>query len=135
MEANPEFLANMRAASHTEKTEWSRSLRRQEQWKERQSTGEFMFMLALRGAGFFPVPEFAVERFNIDFAFPDEMLAVELDPRWHRSRSKREIDTRKDQRLAELGWTVLRLDSRASNPFNVHRVSEALKSLAATQPR
>lgn len=135
MAANPNFLERMHAASHTDKAEAKRALTRQEYWIERQTMGKFLFMLALHTAGIWPVCELAVERFNIDFAFPRDMLAVELDLRWHRSRMRREADNKKDQRLAELGWTMLRLDSRTSKSFNVRKVSEALNELAGTHPR
>ncbi|MCZ2097740.1 MAG: endonuclease domain-containing protein [Anaerolineae bacterium] len=109
-----------------------RALKRQVSWRENLTEYEAHFLTVLTNAGLVPIPQLAVESFNIDFAFPDEMLAVELDPRWHNSPAKRPADARKDERLTALGWSVLRLDTRTSDEYNVAKVLSALSARAST---
>jgi hypothetical protein len=53
------------------------------------------------------------ERFRLDFAYPDQKIAIEYDG-WdsHRSRSAFDRDRRRDRLLQLAGWTVLRITSR-----------------------
>jgi very-short-patch-repair endonuclease len=67
---------------------------------------EAMFAQEFDAAGLSPIPQYAVGRFNIDFAFPERMLGIELDPDWH--KQKREQDDQRDARLREQGWTIIR---------------------------
>ena len=134
MARNPDFLNDMIAASRTDKAICKRAKTRERNWAAVQTPREFRFLVALAWAGMIATPELAIDRFNIDFAFPRDKLAVELDPPWHKSKRKAEIDGRKDALLAERGWTVLRLDSRTSTSYNVDKVRGALKSLPRTQP-
>jgi very-short-patch-repair endonuclease len=49
------------------------------------------------------------ERYFLDAAYEEVMLAVELDgAAWHGSRRQRESDIRRDALLATLGWQTLR---------------------------
>ncbi|MGY1857943.1 DUF559 domain-containing protein [Modestobacter sp. SYSU DS0290] len=51
----------------------------------------------------------AGERFLLDAAYEEAMLAVELDgAAWHGSRRQRERDIRRDALVATLGWQTLR---------------------------
>jgi very-short-patch-repair endonuclease len=51
----------------------------------------------------------AGERFFLDVAYEEVMLAVELDgAAWHGSRRQRESDIRRDALLATVGWQTLR---------------------------
>ena len=53
--------------------------------------------------------QYPVHGYTIDFAFPDEMLAVEADGvYWHGLDRVKEKDARKDRRLLDSGWDVLR---------------------------
>ena len=57
-----------------------------------------------------PVPEVPVlsGRYRLDFAYPDAMLAFELDGReFHEGWREVEADHRRRRLLAALGWTVL----------------------------
>lgn len=47
-------------------------------------------------------------RWEIDFAFPAEMVAVECDGRTHSRFTQRQRDERRDADLAILGWETLR---------------------------
>jgi very-short-patch-repair endonuclease len=51
----------------------------------------------------------AGERFALDAAYDDVLLAVEMDgAAWHGSRQQREDDIRRDALLATVGWQTLR---------------------------
>lgn len=133
---NPNFLRDTIWSSASQvKRAKSLAKLRQENWAEFSTSRELEFLDALNNVGLNPIPQLAIESFNIDFAFPDIMLAVELDPCWHNSKNKRRQDKKKDDMLNSLGWTVLRIDSRAKLCFRVNKVSEAIKSLASTHPR
>lgn len=135
IEDNPNFL---KQTLHSPESQKARALSlarsRQTNWMDFCNEGEIEFLEALELSHLRPFPQYAVESFNIDFAFPFQMLAVELDSRWHNSPKKRPMDKKKDERLKGLGWTVLRLDTRTSTSFNVNKVKAALNSLASTQP-
>lgn len=46
---------------------------------------------------------------EVDFAYPDVKLAIEIDGlRWHSTRQQKESDDRRQNQLVEMGWTVLR---------------------------
>ena len=132
MESDPDFLDRLEKNRSAPSTHRNRAIGRQVNWREFCSPGELSFLATLNAAGLWPVPQLAVESFNIDFAFPDEMLAVELDPRWHNSPAKRPGDAKKDKCLAALGWSVLRLDTRTSDEYNVAKVLSALSARAST---
>lgn len=135
IEKDPTFLEKMieRGTSHAAAINRART--RQANWRTFCTPPELAFLDALNEAGLTPIPQLAVESYNIDFAFPSAWLAVEYDPRWHNTKARNKRDAKRDARLSELGWTVLRLESRASKEFNVNKVSDALRSAASTHPR
>lgn len=135
MAEDPNFLAPMLAAARTPEATRKRALWRQVNWQTFCSPQELEFLHALNDASLFPIPQLAVGTYNIDFAFPDAMLAVETDPLWHKSKRKRPRDGKRDAFLTAEGWTVLRLESRNSMAFKVRKVSEAITSRASTHPR
>lgn len=135
MERSPDAMLRMQAPDAQRRRALSQAITRQARWETFCTSGELAFLEALQSAGFSPVPQLAVGSYNIDAAFPDSMLAVELDPRWHMTKSRIKRDAARDASLCASGWTVLRLDTRTSVAFNVAKVSKALQSLAATQPR
>jgi len=60
-----------------------------------------------REIGFYP--QYIIERFEIDIAFPDEKIAVEVDGNyWHNFPHGLPRDRKKDARLSEIGWKVFR---------------------------
>ena len=80
---------------------------------ERVSDWERMFYRALFAAGVRPIPQYAVEQYDLDFAVMvgDRMLNVEVDgERYHRSWTGELClrDQLRSQRLIELGWEVKR---------------------------
>lgn len=57
--------------------------------------------------------EVAGERFVLDAACEEVMLAVEMDgAAWHGSRAQRERDIRRDALLATIGWQTMRFGHR-----------------------
>lgn len=50
-----------------------------------------------------------VSRYKIDFAFCNEMIAVEVDGKQHQYPHQAQSDQRKDELLTKAGWTVFRL--------------------------
>lgn len=109
------------------------------------SGDEAEIMAALVAAGFAPVPLLAIDKFNVDFGFPDRRIAVEYHGgNWHASPKKRAQDERKAAFLREAGWTLLvfpRLDrprrnDSGNNRINladmVRRIAEAVHSASAS---
>lgn len=55
------------------------------------------------------VPQYPVNGYRLDFAFPDAKLAVECDGhRWHSNSQAQAKDAKRDRELAADGWLVLR---------------------------
>jgi very-short-patch-repair endonuclease len=87
----------------------------------RLSAIEEIFAAEFAACGLFPIAQYAVGKFNVDFAFVEQRIAVEIDPgNWHGTRKKRQIDGEKDRLLQALGWTVVRCSGReirSKNPL------------------
>ena len=63
----------------------------------------------------FPMPQtnVLIEGVEVDAAWPDKRLIVELDSwEYHKTRQEFERDRRRDRQLAAKGWTVLRITWR-----------------------
>ena len=73
--------------------------------------------------------------FRIDFAYPDVLLAVEVDgAAWHGTAADRRRDRERTRALEALGWTVLRFkweDVIRRPDLVVARINEALASRRA----
>ena len=85
----------------------------------------------------FPRPQtnILIEGKEVDFAWPDRRLIVELDSwEFHRTRHAFEDDRRTDRRLKAAGWTVIRLTWRDLDDPDA--LEEELRALAlAPGPR
>jgi very-short-patch-repair endonuclease len=56
-----------------------------------------------------PVPQFRIEDYIADFAFPDVKIAIEADGAAFHTGERRERDRKRDWRLrTQVGWTVMR---------------------------
>ena len=65
---------------------------------------------ALRQCGLVPISGYAVDIFNLDIAFPEEKLAIEVDGgNWHTSPRKASQDAKKLSFLLRSGWTLDRI--------------------------
>ncbi len=69
---------------------------------------EFQLYEALRQEGLDPVPQFYIQGYYADFAFPDVRVAVEADGAVHRNEAQHEHDRKRDWILSRQGWTVKR---------------------------
>lgn len=69
---------------------------------------EFKLYEAMRREGLSPMPQFRIEKYIVDFAFPDFKLAVEADGAAYHSGERRERDRKRDWILRQHGWTVKR---------------------------
>lgn len=75
---------------------------------------------AMRREGLSPTPQFCIEGYFVDFAFPEARVAVEADGAAYHQGERRERDRKRDWVLRRLGWKVLRfygttIHERASN--------------------
>lgn len=101
----------------------------------KMSDDEREIMQALNDAGLYPIPLYAVSKYNIDFAFPDLMFGIEYNGgNWHNSPKKRIGDEVKGAFLDSEGWTVLtfpRLDKqRQSDSGNTSiKLSELVRQV------
>lgn len=82
---------------------------------------ENVFNEAFKENDLFPSPQCAVGIYNIDFAFCNQKIAIEIDPgNWHNTQRKREVDERKDKYLRDNGWIVIRWTGREIRTSNVN---------------
>ena len=96
---------------------------------------------ALRQDGLSPIPQFRIEGYIVDFAFPDVRLAIEADGREYHSGNRRDRDHKRDWILGRQGWTVKRfygttIHQRAGNcSFVIKREVEARRAQAQVRAR
>lgn len=128
------YRHNLTAYRNNDKVVSKIAKTRQGQWSKFSSDNAKAVFFALKEMGFSPIPEYAVYRYNIDLAFPDQKLAVEIDGgNWHTSPVHQKKDNKKESYLTSQGWTVLRVGTPTSYPpvsvFEaVTIISSALKS-------
>lgn len=63
---------------------------------------------ALRQEGLDPIPQYYVQGYYADFAFPDVRILVEADGAVHNAVAQHEHDRKRDWILTRQGWTVKR---------------------------
>jgi very-short-patch-repair endonuclease len=63
---------------------------------------------AMRGEGLSPIPQFYIQGYYVDFAFPDVNVAVEADGAAYHDGYHHERDRKRDWILRRAGWTVKR---------------------------
>lgn len=125
------IMAPARAAIRGRKQSDShrRKIARTKQEIGKLSDDERAILDAYHEAGLHPIPLYAIHRYNIDFAFPDQKLAIEYNGgNWHASPKKRESDQIKQEYLRANGWTVLtfpRLDKPQPNTAGNTRIGVA----------
>lgn len=58
---------------------------------------------------YLPVPQFEIDKYRLDFAWPNFRVAVEIDGHdYHKTKEQRSYDAKRDRDLLKLGWTTLR---------------------------
>lgn len=94
-----------------------------------RSVYEQMLFDALIKIGENPIPNLAIDKFNIDLAFPDVKLAVEVDGgNWHSSPIKQMHDAEKTSFLVPLGWKIVRYRFDKREGFDVNIYAANIKS-------
>lgn len=72
------------------------------------SSDEAEIITEFHKVGLYPTPLLAVDKYNIDFAFEDELVAVEYNGgNWHNTPKKIAEDERKLALLRSQGWRVM----------------------------
>lgn len=137
-----EATARIRGAKRSEEE----LIRRAERTFERRnlSLDEEAIWYALGHAGIPALPQFPWNKYNIDFAYPSHMLAIEYNGgNWHNTPLKRKQDAAKRAFLESTGWTVLVIP-RLCKPHNNNAGNECVpidelvnrvRSAIATLPR
>jgi very-short-patch-repair endonuclease len=78
-------------------------------WRKKASWPELFFKRIFETQGLNFIHEHPVKRFSIDFAFPEKMIAVEIDGAQHSQPKEKERDKRKDDELLAEGWKTIRV--------------------------
>jgi len=77
-----------------------------------------------------PVPQYRViadgHRYRLDFAWPDQRVALEVDGYLHGTSAAVHHDRERDLHLRRAGWTVLRVTGETPAPLIVASVVDAL---------
>ena len=96
---------------------------------------------AMRQAGLSPVPQYPIEGYIVDFAFPDVALAIEADGAAYHAEDRRERDRKRDGVIRRHGWTVKRfygttIHNKAENcAFVIKREVEGRRTHARLRER
>ena len=104
------------------------------------SPNEQSFDKFLLEYSFCSIPQYAIAIFNIDFAFPKQKIAIELDVgNWHQTTIHQKCQKRKENYLTKQGWIVLRINFSKGkwNPSKssfIKSLSELLSSRTSTHP-
>jgi very-short-patch-repair endonuclease len=80
------------------------------------------------------VREYSVFPYFIDFAFVNEMVAVEIDGSQHLLPERKESDNKKDELLNELGWVVIRVSEKEIKT-NIDEVFKQIGLLLKNKPK
>jgi len=80
------------------------------------------------------VREYSVFPYFIDFAFVNQMVAIEIDGSQHLLPERKERDDKKDKLLNELGWLVIRVSEREIK-INIKEVFNTIISILNEKPK
>src|SRR5437879_629914 len=96
---------------------------------------------AMRREGLAPFPQFYIQGYYADFAFPDVRVAVEADGAAYHEGVRHEHDRKRDWILGRAGWTVKRFHGttiyhKAANcAYVIRREVEGRRAMAAAAAR
>lgn len=117
--------AQIRGAKRTHEDLCKRARTKQE--RATLSDDEREILAALHTAGMNPIPHFAFDKYNLDFAFPDQRVAIEYHGgNWHNTPLKQEQDASKAAFLRDAGWHLIvlpRLDKPQPNNAGNRRIA------------
>ena len=80
------------------------------------------------------VREYSVFPYFIDFAFVNEMVAVEIDGSQHLLPERKERDDKKDKLLDDLGWLVIRVSEKEIKT-NIDEVFKQILLILKDKPK
>lgn len=80
------------------------------------------------------VREYSVFPYFIDFAFVNQMVAIEIDGSQHLLPERKESDDKKDKLLNDLGWFVVRI-SENEIKTNIKEVFNKITSILNEKPK
>ena len=80
------------------------------------------------------VREYSVFPYFVDFAFINEMVAVEIDGSQHLLPKRKERDNKKDKLLNDLGWLVIRISEKEIKT-NIENVFNEIVSILKDKPK
>jgi len=80
------------------------------------------------------IREYSVFPYFIDFAFVNQMVAVEIDGSQHLLPERKESDDKKDKLLNELGWLVIRISEKEIKT-NVEEVFNKIIPILNEKPK
>ena len=80
------------------------------------------------------VREYSVFPYFIDFAFVNQMVAIEIDGSQHLLPERKEIDDKKDKLLNELGWLVIRVSEKEIKT-NIGETFNQILSILKDKPK
>jgi very-short-patch-repair endonuclease len=80
------------------------------------------------------VREYSVFPYFIDFAFVNEMVAIEIDGSQHLLPERKERDDKKDKLLNELGWLVIRVSEKEIKT-NIDEVFKQILLILKDKPK
>lgn len=80
------------------------------------------------------IREYSVFPYFIDFAFINQMVAIEIDGSQHLLPERKESDNKKDKLLNDLGWFVIRI-SENEIKTNIKKVFNKIISILNEKPK
>lgn len=80
------------------------------------------------------VREYSVFPYFIDFAFINQMVAIEIDGSQHLLPERKERDDKKDKLLNELGWLVIRVSEKEIKT-NIGKTFNQILSILKDKPK
>ncbi len=95
---------------------------------------EFELYKAMRNEGLSPTPQYRIEWYTVDFAFPDIKVAIEADGAHYHTGDRRKHDHKRDYNLRRAGWTVKRFKGTTiyhEAPNCAHVVKQEVESRRA----
>jgi len=80
------------------------------------------------------VREYSVFPYFVDFAFLNEMIAIEIDGSQHLLPERKERDDKKDKLLNDLGWLVIRISEKEIKT-NIENVFNQILTILKDKPK
>lgn len=91
------------------------------------TASERLLKKTLAEEGLYPVAQYRIGRFYVDFCFPELKLAIEVDGNIHNKEAVKARDKEKNYYLRLRGYTVLRYTNAAVN-YSPRGVCLSIKS-------